>query len=388
MVTIARAAPPRLLPMPSTVELVAATLAAWDDEPRIVRAVFPDPTPAGIAAAVEGFCERALGAPVATADFFTTSVGAVHGLRLCDGRRVVVKVHPPRASVAYLEAMQAVQRHLAAAGFPAPVPLAPPTPLGRGVATAETLLDRGAPPDGRVPEQRRAMAAGLAELVALARPLAHLAGLRENLMAVRPGALWPTPHDGRFDFATTTEGAEWVDRIATTARALRDRHPAGDEVVGHTDWRAEHLRFADGRLSAVHDWDSLAVLPEPALVGSAAHAFPANWAMPVPPATPTKEEALAFIADYEAAREAGSFTAEDHTRARAALVYTMAYTARCEHSDRRTDLGRRAPAPWSGTEPASVPAGGALAFLATHAAELLGTEFGPTRPVPEVVASS
>jgi Phosphotransferase enzyme family len=363
--------------MPSTADLVAAAFAAEGDVPHVVRAVFTDPTPAGIGAAVEGFCERALGAPVATAELFAASVGSVHGLRLGDGRRVVVKVHPPRASVAYLEAMQAVQRHLAAAGFPAPAPLAPPTPLGRSVATAETLLDCGAPPDGRVPAQRRAMAAGLAELVALARPLTGLAGLRENIMAPRPGALWPTPHDGRFDFAATTAGAEWIDRIATEARELRDRRPAGEEVVGHTDWRAEHLRFADGRLTAVHDWDSLAVLPEPALVGSVAHAFPANWAVGEAPATPTKEEALGFVADYEAARAGGPFSAEERERARAALVYTMAYTARCEHSDLRTDLGRRAPAPWSGAGPAGVPAGGARAFLAAHAAELLGTGVGP-----------
>jgi hypothetical protein len=373
--------------MPPTADLVAARLAAIGVVPRAVRDVFPDPAPAAIAAAVDGFCERALGAPVAQAELFAASVGSVFGLRLRDGRRVVVKVHPPRASVAYLEAMQAVQRHLATAGFPAPVPLAAPAPLGRGTAVAETLLDRGAPPDGRVAQQRRAMAAGLAELVALARPLAHLAGLRANIMAVGPGALWPTPHDGRFDFAATTAGAEWIDRIATTARERRDREPAGEEVVGHTDWRAEHLRFDGGRLSAVHDWDSVTVLPEPALVGSAAHAFPANWALPEPPPTPTRDEALAFVADYEAAREGGPFTAEEGERARAALVYTMAYTARCEHSDERTDVGRRAPAPWSEAGPAGVPAGGARAFLAAHAAELLGTEIGSTRPVPRVVPS-
>jgi Phosphotransferase enzyme family len=370
--------------VPSTADLVAANLAARDHEPHVLRAVFPDPTPAAIGAAVERFCERALGAPVASAEFFAPSVGSVHGVRLADGRRVVVKVHPPRASVAHLEAMQAVQRHLAAAGFPAPMPLARPSPLGRGVATAETLLDRGAPPDGGVPAQRRAMAAGLAELVALARPLTGLAGLRESLMAPPPGALWPNPHDGRFDFAATAAGAEWVDRVATTARAIRDRAPAGEEVVGHTDWRAEHLRFEGGALTAVHDWDSLALVAEPALVGAVAHAFPANWALAEPPGPPTKEAALAFVADYEAAREGGPFTAAERARARAALVYAMAYTARCEHSDRRTDLGRRAPAPWSGTEPASVPAGGALAFLAAHAAELLATEVRRTRPVAEV----
>jgi hypothetical protein len=296
---------------------------------------------------------------------------------------VVVKVHPPRASVRYLEAMQAVQRHLAAAGFPAPMPLAPPARLGRGVAVAETLLDRGAPPDGRDPVQRRGMAAGLAELVRLARPLTGLEGLRENIMAVAPGELWPTPHDGRFDFAATSAGAEWIDGIAIAAKAIRDAAPVGERVVGHTDWRAEHLRFERGRLTAVHDWDSLAVLPEAALAGSVAHMFTANWETGTP--GPTFDEALAFVADYAAAREGGPFSAHEERSARAALVHTMAYTARCEHSDALTDFGRRVPAAGHGWRPAAVPAGGARALLAAHAAELLGTGVGP---VPDVGPSS
>jgi Phosphotransferase enzyme family len=350
-----------------------------------VRDVFPDPSPAGVAGAVDVFCERAFGAPVATAEFFAAGVGSVHGLRLADERRVVVKVHPSRASVAYLEAMQSVQCHLAEAGFPAPMPLAPPARVGRGVAVAEALLDRGAPPDGRDPAQRRAMAAGLAALVELARPLTGLQALRENIMAVARGALWPTPHDGRFDFEGTSAGAEWIDRIATAARAIRERDPAGDEVVGHTDWRAEHLRFAAGRLTAVHDWDSVAVVREPALVGSVAHMFTANWAASDGPHMPTKDEALGFVADYEAARDRGPFGDREREVARAGLVYTMAYTARCEHSDALTDMGRRAPAAGGGTGPAAVAAGGARAFLAAHAAELLGTAVGS---VPDVAPSS
>jgi hypothetical protein len=66
----------------------------------------------------------------------------------------------------------------------------------------------------------------------------------------------------------------------------------------------------------------------------------------------------------------------------------MAYTARCEHSDVVTDMGRRAPAAGGGTRPAAVAGGGARAFLAVHAAELLGTETGPTHPVPDVAPSS
>jgi hypothetical protein len=347
------------------------------DLPAIVREVFPDPSPGAIAAALEDFCRRTLGAGIAGTEFVAASVGSVHGLALRDGRRVVVKAHGARTSVAFLDAMQTVQRRLADRGFPAPVPLVVPVPLGRGVAVAETLLDGGRVADAHDPAVRRAMAAGLARLVDLARPLAGLPGLRESMMAIPPGRLWPAPHDARFDFAATASGAEWIDRIARAVRELLDR-PAGELVVGHTDWRAEHLRFEDGRLSAVYDWDSLAVDREPVIVGSAAHAFTANWAADDGPHVPTRAEALAFVGDYEAAR-GRAFTPAEARVARAALVYAMAYTARCEHSDALTDFGRRAPnAEASGGTPA--PAGSARGFLAAHAAALLGAGVRANRP--------
>jgi len=76
---------------------------------------------------------------------------ASSGCALADGRRVVVKVHPSRASPRYLEPMQTVQRSLADAGFPAPAPIASPRPLARGIAVAETLMDAGAPADAHDP---------------------------------------------------------------------------------------------------------------------------------------------------------------------------------------------------------------------------------------------
>jgi ethanolamine ammonia-lyase small subunit len=44
---------------------------------------------------------------------------------------------------------------------------------------------------------------------------------------------------------------------------------------------------------------------------------------------PTRDQARAFIADYEAARDI-VFTAGDHARIAAAMTYAIAYTARCE----------------------------------------------------------
>jgi hypothetical protein len=322
-----------------------------------------------VATAIDTYCRDALGAPVAESEFVKQGVGIVHGLRLADGRRVVVKVHPPRASARYLDAMQVVQRHLAAAGFPAPEPLAPPARLGNGLAVAEALLDRGRRADAHDPAVRRAMAACLVRLVALARRFTGVAGLRENLMAMGPDELWPIPHDDRFDFEATAFGAEWIDAIALRARRARDR-AVGDVVVGHTDWRVENMRFADGAVSAVYDWDSLAIQREPVLAGGVAHLFTADFSAGAEwVQRPALEEALAFIADYEAARGA-PFGVDERAAARAALLYAMAFTARCEHSDLLTEMGTRAPDVSRAPAPASP--GSARAFVAVHAEALLG----------------
>jgi len=49
----------------------------------------------------------------------------------------------------------------------------------------------------------------------------------------------------------------------------------------------------------------------------------------VDPTWPSRDESLAFIADYEAAR-ARAFTAAERRRIAAGMTYAIAYTARCE----------------------------------------------------------
>jgi hypothetical protein len=216
--------------------------------------------------------------------------------------------------------------------------------------TAETALDRGVPEDALDPVIRRGMSASLAELVDLCR---SLGGLEELAWTADPGdGLWGTPHDERFDFDATSAGAEWIDDLAREARPRMDSGPV---VVGHTDWRAENMRFEDGRVSAVYDWESLRRLPEPVLVGGAAHYFPSDFRVQGRRQIPTLVEALAFVADYEEAR-GPAFTTDERRAVRAALVDAMAYTARCEHSDAAR---------------VEAPEGSARAFLRAHGAELL-----------------
>jgi hypothetical protein len=349
--------------------LTEQTIRGWlagDELPLIVRELFDDISPEGIAAELARVEARLLGAPIERTDIFGAGVGCVHGGRLPDGRRVVVKLHAPRVSVRFLDAMQEVQRHLSADGFPCPQPLAGPVRFERATATAESLLDCGADADAHDPRVRRAMTAAFAWLVERCRPLVGLDALRDHSMRVPAGALWPVPHEPRFDFEATSAGAEWIDRIAAEALSILEA-AGGDWVVGHADWRVEHMRFQRGAITAVYDWDSVRIDREPALVGAAAYAFTANWSRDDLVYLPTLEEALAFVAEYEEARGA-RFSAAEHRVARASLVYMMAYSARCGHSDALTDMGRRPPRPAASPE---IPEGTGQAFLAAHAAELL-----------------
>lgn len=353
---------------PAGAEVITATWLFWDGyEPRVERDVFATAEASSIVAAVDAFCRANLGSGIDHYEFYWPSVGSTHGLCLDDGRRVVVKVHRTTANAAHLAAVQAVQGHLAAAGFPAPQPLLGPTPLANGIAVAEMLPDRGAWEDAHRPQIRKLVAGGLFRQIELSRELVGLPGLESSTARMRQ--LWRTPHDLRFDFPATADGAEWIDCLAAEALRRLAAEGAGEPAIGHSDWRVEHLRFADGELAAAWDWDSLGSGLEPAFVGSSAHCFTADFHIDDLDVVPALQEALAFIADYEAARGA-PFSADERRTAVAALVATMAYTARCEHSDTLTDMGAAPARP----VPQCVLADTYCGFLAMYGPELLGVE--------------
>jgi Phosphotransferase enzyme family len=344
----------------------------WTDAPRRLEGdIFGSTDPERIAAAVDAYCRRHLGVPVAAFAFAASSVGSVHGLQLADGRRVVVKAYRADVDVLHLRAVQAVQSSLADGGYPAPRPLAAPEPIGSGVAIVESLVDDGALLNGRDPAGRALIAASLAELVERCRPLAGLADL--GRLGRRADKLWREPHDRRFDFPGTKDGAGWIDALAAEARRELDG-AAGEVVVGHTDWRVEHLRFAGGRLRAVYDWDSVAVGPEPRFVGAVAHAFTADWSAPET-WLPTVEESLSFVDHYEAAR-GRVFSAAERRTAIVALAAALAYGARCEHSDALTNFGTCRPRP----APRAVPRHSFRGVLAVSGAGLLGVSQPPGVP--------
>jgi hypothetical protein len=155
-----------------------------------------------------------------------------------------------------------------------------------------------------------------------------LALTREPLRGQR--VLWCRSPHSPFDFDATRRGAEWIDDLARRALEILRDDP-GTTVVGHTDWRVDQMRFADGRVSVAYDWDSLVRDSETTIVGYAARAFPLAWEWGETRLWPTPDEQAAFVAEYETAR-GRPFSAAERRAVAAAGVFQSAYGARCEHS--------------------------------------------------------
>jgi hypothetical protein len=256
--------------------------------------------------------------------YFAASVGALFGVRRRDGSCVAIKVNKLFTDEGYFAEVQRLQAKLADAGYPAP------RPVGRiGTVTIDEWLDGGEYRNAHEPDVRRAMAR---ELVRFHR-LATETGLRPRRAFLRPeGALWPKPHNALFDFEATAAGAEWIDEIATAARAITDRG-VGAELVGHTDWSAKHLRFSPRlELMALYDWDSVTTDLEPSLVGTAAASFTYTEELDDDvDVWPSAAESQAFVAEYEQER-GEQFDDDERDATRAACVYLRAYAARCHHA--------------------------------------------------------
>ncbi len=118
--------------MSSGASVIADVLAGWEGDVHLEREVFATIEPEAIAAAVDDFCRSHLDAGVSRYEFFATSVGSVHGVRLGDGRRVVIKAYRADVESDHLLAVQRVQAQLSAARFPSPRPILGPTSLAHG----------------------------------------------------------------------------------------------------------------------------------------------------------------------------------------------------------------------------------------------------------------
>lgn len=290
------------------------------------RAVFGDVTVDEIRARLDAYARQRLGSAIAGVRFRAGRIDAVWGVDLADGRAVVFKTHRPPAELEALRATADAQRLLVEGGFPCPDPQAGPDELDERVVTAETLIE-GSVPDGRDPEVRRLLAAGLAEHIRLlqARPdLVGRAGPGPSWCHYQSGP-WPVPHDTRLDFTVTTPGYEWLDqfgrRAADQILAHRDSSPV---VVGHADWYAGNTVVADGALTGTYDWELVADT-EAVIAGFAAACYAQRQTSAGNLSGP--EEVAAFMRDYESARPEP--LANDERRAAVgAAAWICAFTAR------------------------------------------------------------
>ena len=141
------------------------------------------------------WCAQWLGATPTQRLFEIAHLSIVVGLRLTDGREVVVKARPPADRI---QGCVSVQRHLWAAGFPCPAALAGRTPPGALIATAEAFVSGGmalAP----WPDSPQLFAAALAELMRLAPSVAAVPTLAPLALRRRP--------TGRLGSATLQAGS-------------------------------------------------------------------------------------------------------------------------------------------------------------------------------------
>jgi hypothetical protein len=269
------------------------------------------------------WCRRELGATPVEELMSATLMSGVRALRLDDGRAVVVKarIDPTQRAQTCLIA----QRAAADAGFPCPRPLTGLTLVGRLAVHAEEWRPGGEieTDDGPAAAARSARlyarSTEITRRVTDSPPLPNPEWVRWEHEG--PGLWPPNPlHDDR-------PGADHLNgdlmEIAGWARK-RLQSAALPRILGHADWEAQNLRWQDALPHTVHDWDSLAWLPEAALVGAAAGAFASG-------ATPTLaplSSSEAFLAAYQ--DERGPFSEEELEVAWAASLWPALHNARAE----------------------------------------------------------
>ncbi|MFF1821071.1 hypothetical protein ACFVWG_27460 [Kribbella sp. NPDC058245] len=136
-----------------------------------------------------------------------------------------------------------------------------------------------------------------------------------------PGEWPPNPlHDGRPGVDSLP--ADLV-AIAAKTRSRLVRAASMRHVLGHADWEAQNLRWHNNAPYLIHDWDSIAWLPEAALVGAAAGAFASNEIPTLAPLASSR----AFLDAYQQDRE---FTPDELEVAWAASLWPALHNARAE----------------------------------------------------------
>jgi hypothetical protein len=281
---------------------------------------------------VAPWCRDRLGAEPAALLHHVEHMSEVLGLRLTDGREVVVKSRPDQngREATCVE----VQRILAARGFPCATPLTGVTVHDGRAIHAEQWRPGGEKLRGDDPGTARLFAVLLAEQVTLTEDI-EVGGTGPG--TVRPPL--PAPEWVRWDhddapgpwpripyFERRAAGRTLPAGIEDAAHRIRARMMLSrlPRVLGHADWESQNLRWKGTTPWAVHDWDSLAWISEAAIAGAACGAF-ASWGQPT---LAPLASSVAFLAAYQQARR--PFSAEEMEVAWAASLWLPLHNARAE----------------------------------------------------------
>ena len=283
---------------------------------------------AGLDPLIVDWCVKHLGSPPVEQFFGVQRLSTVHGLRLADGREVVLKV---RGALERQRACTVVHEAMWQAGIPCPRPLAGPAPLAVGAAAvlvvggedeeavdARTLAvnaetwegegfaavgDLGADGYGRLLARMVGAAPAVDDLTTLDPPVPWLHWDHGD-----PGRTWPPPASDRWDpHRIDHEIDPLIHEVARRARArlLAPDVAALPRVAAHGDFEAQNCRWVpdeDGQPRLViHDWDSVVAMPEAVLAGNSA--FQYNSVLDC--AITTLEQNDAFMAAYAAERGRG-----------------------------------------------------------------------------------
>jgi Ser/Thr protein kinase RdoA (MazF antagonist) len=303
------------------VEVLEADARRYDGELDVVeRLIHGSDDATVIARQLSAFLREHTGVGIRGGLFHHASVGSVTGVVLDDDRTLVIKAYQPRWARAFLDSVVETQRALASAGLPCATPVLAPQRYGDTWATVETYLADPGQPVAFGPAEMTASAHGLAAVIGAApmRPaLAH------HPMHAPHVGLYPTPHSPLFDFDATQAGAEWIDDLA---RAAAPYSAVGRRVVAHTDWAARNVRLAPAGVRAIYDLDSVAIVPLPAALGTAA----ATWRATGDPgdgAAPGVDEIDGWLGGYP-----DRLSIEERRAVFAHALSVLAYSARCEHA--------------------------------------------------------
>jgi hypothetical protein len=262
--------------------------------------------------------------------FCHVGTGIVVGLECLAAGPLLFKLHASGHCAKKMHEIQNIQRYLRRKNFPCPMPKVEPQAFVRGVATVESFERRGALVVEPLRDVVESMAGVLWTLNRHLREYREVDSLGHSwFWGLAKGQLWPDFMARRFNFAAHDTQAQWIDHFAQEAR-MNIPLASFPTVIGHFDWRLEHLLFESGDVSMIYDWDSLHRAPEAVIVGAAAHAY-SVIELRDNPNVPTLEGMQWFVDAYCRAR-GQTFDSQEKNLCARSCVYALAFNARVELS--------------------------------------------------------